>query len=246
MSKVRYLIGDEDKDSVIRGMKKYLEKKQELDKFLEKLISPLIKNKSLKILDACCGVGHIIYHLSKISPKSQFVGIDKKDYLIKEARTLFSPEQSNIVFKISDVYKLSKYFKKKFDITLNWKTLSWLPDYKKIMEEMIKVTKKCIFLSSLFYEGDIDFEIKVREYKTENGKKSFNAYYNVYSLPRFKDFCRKLGAKRIKVYNFEMPVDLPRPSLNRMGTYTVKLKNGKRLQISGVVLMNWKIIKIEL
>jgi len=40
----------------------------------------------------------------------------------------------------------------------------------------------------LFYEGDIDFEIKIREFKKESGKKKFNAYYNVYSLPQLRNF----------------------------------------------------------
>jgi hypothetical protein len=31
-----------------------------------------------------------------------------------------------------------------------------------------------------------------------------------------------------------------------MGTYTEKLENGERLQISGAVVMFWKIIKIGL
>lgn len=246
MNKVRYLIGEEDKDFYIGAMKKFLEQKRELDKFLEKLVTPLIKNKNLKILDTCCGIGHLIYFLNKISPSSQFVGIDKKRYLIEEARKLCGINNPNITFKTIDVYKLSKYFKKEFDITINWKTLSWLSKYEKAVEEMMKVTKKFIFLSSLFYEGDIDFEIKVREYHKEAGKRGFSSYYNTYSLPRFKKFCYQLGAKKIKVYDFEIPIDLPKPPLNQMGTYTLKLENGKRLQISGVVLMNWKIIQIEI
>ena len=31
-----------------------------------------------------------------------------------------------------------------------------------------------------------------------------------------------------------------------MGTYTEKLEDGNRLQISGAVVMLWKIIKIEI
>ena len=36
--------------------------------FFEKIITPYIKNKSLKILDAPCGIGHISYFLNKIFP----------------------------------------------------------------------------------------------------------------------------------------------------------------------------------
>ncbi len=246
MSQVRYLKGKEDKDYIIKGMKKYLSQKQELDKVLEKLVLPLIKNKKLKILDACCGIGHTIYFLSQISSNSEFVGIDKKEYLISQAQEINKNSPTKINFEVLDINKLSERFKKEFDITICWKTLSWLSNYQEAIEEMFKVTQKSIFISSLFYEGDIDFEIKVREYQREAGKKGFNCYYNVYSLPRFKDFCRQLGAKKTKVYDFEMPIDLKKPPLDQMGTYTEKLANGRRLQISGVILMSWKIIQIDL
>jgi len=31
-----------------------------------------------------------------------------------------------------------------------------------------------------------------------------------------------------------------------MGTYTVQLQSGERLQISGALLMPWKIVRIDL
>jgi hypothetical protein len=31
-----------------------------------------------------------------------------------------------------------------------------------------------------------------------------------------------------------------------MGTYTEKLENNKRIQISGAIVMSWKIIRIDL
>ena len=65
---------------------KYFKQKQEIDKELEKIITPLIKDKKLKILDAGCGIGHVINLLNKISPKSEFYGIDEIQYLINEAK----------------------------------------------------------------------------------------------------------------------------------------------------------------
>jgi len=111
---------------------------------------------------------------------------------------------------------------------------------------LFSLTKKHIFLSSLFYDGDIDFEIKVREFKKEAGKENFNSYYNVYSYPHFEKFVYSLGAKKIESFNFEIEKDIPKPSKDIMGTYTERLESGKRLQISGAVIMSWKIIHIEL
>ena len=225
-------------------MKKYVENKQEMDKFLERLITPYIKEKKLKILDACCGIGHLSYFLSKLSKDSEFLGVDETGYLIEEAKKYV--RRKNVKFVVDDIYDLPEKYPKFFDISINWKTLSWLPYYEECLKSLFSVTKKYIFLSSLFYEGDIDFEIKVREFQKESGKSGFNLFYNVYSLPQFKKFVYDLGAKKIEVYDFQIEKDLPKPPINQMGTYTLQLRDGKRLQISGAIIMSWKIIRIDL
>lgn len=240
-----YFKGDEDKEFYITSMKKYAEEKQEIDKLLEKLITPFIENASLKILDACCGIGHILYFLSEISPKSTFLGIDQTTFLIQEAKKLCQTRR-NISFEVDDVYGLPSKYSKEFDISINWKTISWLPYYDQLLKTLVSVTKKHIFISSLFYDGYVDFEIKVRDFKRTAGKDGFNVFYNVYSFPHFKDFVYGLGAKNIEAYDFEINIDIPRPPIEQMGTYTVKLENKKRLQISGAIVMYWKIIRIDL
>ena len=237
--------GEKDKEFIISSFKKCVTEKREMDEFLEKLISPFIKSKKKNILDACCGIGHIPYFLSEISPESKFLGIDQTPYLIEEGKKLCQ-NKSNISFENEDVYNISKKFGKDFDISINWRTLSWLPYYDQMLKELVAVTKDHIFLSSLFYDGDIDFITQIREFKTETGKEQFNDYYNVYSLPRFKKFVFELGAKNIESYDFDISIDLPKPSIDQMISYTEKLVNGKRLQISGAVVLYWKIIRIDL
>lgn len=240
-----YFKGEQNQDFAIASMKKYVDQRQELDKFLDPLIAPLIINKKLNILDACCGIGHLIYSLSDLSPKSSFIGIDQTTYLIEEAMKLCK-DRRNINFEVADIYDLLNTHPKQFDISINWKTISWLPYYDEIMKVLLGITKSHIFLSSLFYDGDIDFEIKVRTFQHEAGKEGFNAYYNVYSFPRFKEFVLGLGAKNVQSFDFEIGVDIPKPPSDQMGTYTVKLENGRRMQISGAVVMFWKVIRIDL
>jgi len=245
VKKYQFYEGNEDKEAVKSQMKKYGTTKYEIDKELEKIISPIIKKEKLKILDACCGVGYLTNLLSEISNKSEFVGIDQTDYLIKDAQQSYK-HKKNISFEVGDISKIKKKYKKKFDVTVNWKTISWLPYYDQMLKDLISMTKNHIFLSSLFYDGDIDFEIKVREFKKNESKKKFNAYYNVYSLPQFKKFVKGLGVKNIQVYNFDIGIDVEKPPVDFMGTYTEKLENGKRMQISGAVVMSWKIIRIDI
>ena len=237
--------GEKDKELIISSFKKCISEKREMDIFLEKLISPLIKSKKKNILDACCGIGHISYFLNQISPKSKFWCVDQTSYLIEEGKKLFH-NKKNIFFENEDIYNISRKYKKAFDISINWRTISWLPYYDQILKELIAVTKDHIFLSSLFYDGDIDFITQVREFKTETGQEHFNDYYNVYSLPQFKKFVFGLGAKNIETYDFDISIDLPKPPIDEMVSYTEKLENGKRLQISGAVILYWKIIRIDL
>ena len=98
----------------------------------------------------------------------------------------------------------------------------------------------------MFYDGDIDFITQVREFKKDAGKEHFNDYYNVYSLPQFRKFVYELGAKNIEIYDFEISKDLPKPPIDQLGAYTLRLQDGKRLQISGAILLPWKIIRIDL
>ena len=198
----RYNYHDKEKDKQfnISSMTKYLKEKHEIDKELEKIITPYIESKKLRILDACCGVGHISQFLSKISPKSEFLGIDQTSYLIDEANKL--SDNKNLRFETGDIYDMSQKYEKNFDISVCW--------------------------------------------KKEKGKNDFTLYYNVYSLPRFKKFVLEQGVKNIETYDFNIGIDIIKSDRDYMGTYTEKLENGKRLQISGAVVMFWKIIKIEL
>lgn len=234
-----------DKEFHVSAMRKYAKKKQEIDKLLEKLIAPYIKNKKLKTLDAACGLGHLSFLLSKLAPKSTFLGVDQTAPFIEEAKKLYG-NQKNMSFEVGNVEDLPAKHQKSFDISVSRAAISWIPYYEKFVKALFDVTKSHIFISSLFYEGDIDFEIKVREFKKESGRGGFSEYRNVYSLPRFTRFVRELGAKKVGVRDFEIGVDLPKGPVDQMGTYTVKLENGKRVQISGAVLMNWKWIRIDL
>ena len=137
-------------------------------------------------------------------------------------------------------------YSKQFDVSISRAVISWIPYYEDFLKSLVAATKSHIFISSLFYDGDIDFEIKVNEFRKGTASRDFTEYRNVYSLPRFKKFVKSLGAKNIRVYDFEIGIDLPAVPLDQLGTYTVKLENGKRLQLSGVVLMNWKWIRIDL
>ena len=242
-----YYRNDSLKRRALASMRAYIKNKPEMDKTLERLITPYLAKGNPKVLDACCGIGHLTISLAQKFPNATFIGIDQTPFLINEAKRL-SRGLENVDFRNENIYGFSEKYPKSFDISINWKTISWLPYYEDIMRELFGATKKAIFLSSLFYNGNIEFITKVREWaiSPSPNQKGFDFYYNTYSLPKFMRFCKKNKARKIKVHPFEIGIDLPRSNLDRMGTYTMKLIDGERLQVSGCLVMNWKILEILL
>ena len=91
-------------------------------------------SKNLNILDACCGYGRLIYFLNQFNSAQNYFGIDYSEMLIQNAIAKFS-DFNNIKFELGDVFNLSTKYRKKFDITINYKTLSWLPYYEDCIKE---------------------------------------------------------------------------------------------------------------
>lgn len=240
-----YFVGESDKGFNVASMRKYVENKQEMDKALEAMIRPYLMDGTPAVLDVCCGIGHVLYSLSEMNPGATFKGIDQTPYLIEEAKGLNSGRK-NVSFEVGDLFALPDHYAKQFDLSINWKTLSWLPSYEDALVALMRVTKKHIFLSSLFYDGDIDFEIKVRQYKKEGTDQGGFFYYNIYSLPRFIRFVKEHGARHVETQDFNISIDLPRGDIDHMGTYTVPLANGSRMQMSGALALPWKLIRIDL
>ena len=68
----------------------------------------------------------------------------------------------------------------------------------------------------------------------------------MYSFTHFKEFAYSLGAKDVKSYNFQINKDIPKPPIDQFSSYTLKLENGDRLQLSGTIILPWKVIQIDL
>jgi len=158
------------------------------------------------------------------------------------------PKNTKYKFIKGDLYKLREIFPtKSFDITFSLQTITWLPGYEDAITEMMGVTKKWIFITSLFSVFNTDVFSNVFEYTDNCTVKEDSPYnYNVYSLGKFTNFCISHGAKEVIVEDFIIDIDLPVPGNKAMSTYTIKSSDGIRLQFSGAMFMPWKMIAIRL
>jgi ubiquinone/menaquinone biosynthesis C-methylase UbiE len=189
-------------------------------------------------------------------PGCSYTGIDINNDFIREGTLFF--EQSKVQgckLEYGDLYHLDfDTLAGKFEGVVMLQTLSWLPEYENALSEIAKLNPKWIALTSLFYNGLVECRTEIQEYKCTNNQENIDgggikayksSHYNTYSLPRVKEFLSQRGYKIFKYTPFEIDVDLPKPAHTHMQTYTETLQNGKRLQISGPLLMSWHFIYAE-
>jgi hypothetical protein len=175
---------------------------------------------------------------------SIFIGIELNPDLVKRGNDYFADfQQDNCYLVEDDLYSLGKEHVGKYDGIVSYQTLSWLPEYKTPIEKMVELKPKWIAITSLFFDGDVSCEIKVHDYTTPlSGKPYRESNYNVYSIPLLRKLFVNYGYSDFKYIPFAIDIDLPRPETKGMGTYTEKLQNGSRIQISGPILMSWYFI----
>ena len=195
-----------------------------------------------RIADVACGMGAPTAYFASKEPQCEFTGLDFNPLLVKEAQER-SRQVPNARFEEGNIYQLQSKYYGKFDGILSLQTLSWLDGYEEPVRQMAAIDPRWIAITSLFFDGPVDARISIQDYSKPMDDKPFkDAFYNTYSLPRFKEFMRRLGYHAFDCSPFEIDCDLERIRGAGMDTYTRRLEGGVRLQISGPLLMNWYFI----
>jgi SAM-dependent methyltransferase len=227
----------------VAAMQRYVVSRQELDKRLAELLAPVLDDGT-SVLDAACGIGHLLPIVRELSPACRYVGVDLAEAHVAAGNELAAGD-ARASFVAGDAERLPELLDERFDVAISWKALMVAEDFAPMLESLMGVTKRHLFVASLFYEGDIDFQIRVTQ--NDNARRGFGGrtFYNVYSLPRFTAEVERHGGKVAHAERFEIGIDLPRADPNSMGTYTERLPDGRRLQISGALLMPWWILRVD-
>jgi SAM-dependent methyltransferase len=205
-------------------------------------LGALDANRDLNILDAGCGQGANVHHLSARHPRSRFVGVDVNKALVDAGnRELRARGAANAVLQTGDLYRPDANFIDAVDVVLSFQTLSWLPEFREPLAAFAALRPDWICVSSLFYDGPVNCTIAVEEFHDDFTQRK-DSFYNVYSLPLTQRHLRDLGYGDFHSVAFTIDIDLPKPADGRLGTYTEMLARGERLQISGPLLMPWRFI----
>lgn len=212
-----------------------------LEKFLEKDYG---KKQGINVLEACSGQGRLLYYLNEFDPRQRYFGFDYVREFVADANRLFK-ENKNIHCEYGDIYALPRRYRKKFDITILYKTLYCIPNYREALQNLFRVTKKKIYITTPLYEGDIDFEVKMYAHKMY--KKGGYATYYIYGIPGFKKVCERLGAKKVSFHDMKLPFDLPKAKdPDVLHTHTIRAANGENIELTNIIKLDWKLVVIEL
>lgn len=204
----------------------------------------------LRILDAACGAGANVLHMLRRWPHAHITGVDLKPEAISYARWHIPKKfLQRTLFRVGDILALPEYFAPhEFDVTTLMQTLLLFDreTYPRVLESIFAVTRSWVFLSSLFTEYEMDVESRIHLHVASDEYPSGNVSYNTLAVSRFARVCKSLGARKVLWRDFDISVNLEPPTAKGLGTYTVSLANGKRLQFSGCVFMPWKFVGIQM
>ncbi len=192
----------------------------------EKFLSSKVDIDNLDILDVGCGPGGGTHYIAKKHASTRFTGIDINTKLFD----LYKGVAKNIRFEYGDIYNINQNYMNQYQGIICLQTLSWLPDYRKPLEQMCKLNAEWIAFSALLYDGMINYTISLENYERPTHNSDFSqVYYNIYSVPKLAEEFKKYGYEHVYYQPFEIDIDISKPEHRNLGYYTVQTIEGKRL-----------------
>lgn len=197
----------------------------------------------LSILDLACGPAANLAYMAKRYPNCRFIGVDLNPNFVKQGNEVLQGrgiENARVVQ--DDWYNMGSIYRDAFDGVVSFQTLSWLPEFREPLFYVTKQNPRWMAHTSLFYDGPVSCTNETHTHDLDGNIKR-NLFYNVYSLPVVEKFLRVHGYGNFKATPFEIDVDLP--NTGEFRSYTERTVDGRRIQISGPVLMPWYFIAAE-
>jgi len=219
-------------------------KERQMERLFARLAGDF-KAPGRKVLDMCGGYGRLTHFMNEFDPRHEYHCVDASKSLIAKAHASFAAHR-NIHCEVADLYALPPGYDKAFDVTILYKTLYCLPYYAQALEQLVRVSRNRIYVTSPFFEGDIDFISRIYP-NASKGDESAYHYSNSYGIPRFSRYCRSLGVKDVQFEDLRLDFDLEPPaSKDVLQTHTVQTRDQGRMEITGVLVLDWKLAILTL
>lgn len=219
-----------------------LREKPEQQKRLEALLAALPVAPG-SVADIACGDGTTTRHLADVCPRAAFTLVDRFETALGFAREATKHLSASCL--IGDIHALPLR-SDSYDVVVCWQTLSWLTKPDAAVRELVRICRPGgrVYASSLFNaDVDVDVYASVVDHHRRSASQGWSVAYNTYSMRSVHDWTAGLVAE-VRLHDFEIPIDL-KYSGRGLGTRTVTLEGGKRLQISGGMLLNWGILELR-
>ncbi len=194
-----------------------------------------------RYLDLGCGMGSNAYYLSQNHEESLFEGIDIDVDLVNQGNQLIQKKRiENVNLSQDDWFNLRKEHINRYSGIVSLQTLMMFKEFQSPINRVIDLNPDWFAISSLFFDGDIETATLIKDYTYDEPKEY---YYSTFSIARIQELCAQRGYPYFSHTPFEIEIDLERKTgWTGMGTYTERLDDGRKLQISGPLLMNWRFI----
>lgn len=206
--------------------KKYLTKKIIKKQYFEtiKKIITSDKKKSGSILDIGCASGDFLT-LFKDKPEYSLHGFDFSKKLIKLAKKKL-PEAN---FRVDNI--LSPKINKKFDYCVSLGVLNIFDDFKKPLQNMIKLVKKngLLFIFTHINLNNINVRVRYQTQKSKNWYSGINAFSKL-DIEKFIKKNKK--TKYIKIIKHQIKNRIRKNRQNPMYSWTAII-DGKKCIING-------------
>lgn len=198
-----------------------------------------------RILDMACGAGANTLYMADRHENIQFIGMDIDKEFVDHGNKMIQlrSKYGNCELCVGNWFGIEDKWRDKFDGIISFQTLFMFPDYREALDKLIDLHPNWIAVSSLFYEGEIEYTNKFRDYyRPSEGEEYTEYYYNVHSMVCYRKYMEERGYKNFDFIPFEIDIDIPKTDSMDIGTYTVQTIEGKRIQISAGLMMPWYFV----
>ena len=230
------------KDSELTQLHKPYESTIRFEKFLKK--NKLLTKKTKNIIDIGSGIGSNLHYFSKKNNLIKFTGSDYDKKRISLAKKLNN--NKNINFEYLNILNLNKKFVNKFDGLISIHAFCCFKTPDVIIKNICKIKPNWIAINSLFYNGNLDVLIHIRDYDQPSLKDNNpNSDFNIFSLSKIEREFKKYNYKLVKIYPYFPSNPILKPKYNRRGSYTIKTEFNKFSTFSGPVYLPWHFILLK-